>query len=821
MNEEYKKILSLYEDFKLNMGTLFGKEGFFKYQAPASLHSNVTSFAYGIREIKDCISLKNSECESRIIIDKNDLKRRFYIKLKAQLFDWEKYVIPIKIYINGILAYENDNEFFETVNLGWPTIYIPVKSELLTEGENILTIRQSECDTYLLVASLDLVSLPEIKKTQQISVKTAVRMGEIFSISFYMPENDVKVLQSDNCETIEILRSPINAEHIIVRLRALGEKPLLKLQLGDEIKSAVMPEVFPADTDVCFVGTDSDDHRHDASDETERIIEIFTNTNLGNYWQARPQVERNYHILPNESIWKRRVDYLKAFDTRLSLSDGENVMPYFAELCGENFVGKHFHEAYLFFCAALKDNEYFKNTLYIDIDALEKSESFGESKNLFLNALKKMYLSSKTGKGMASVGSPSLLVVYEANSGFERVTIEPVSNINLLIGAVRGASVPKWGAHVPTDWYFGEPNDLVKAKKYLLAMKLLYLSGADYIYAENSLFKTNAFSREDWEDDFCSNCRKYLREFYDYTVKNPRKGTLKKNFAVIYGNNEYFMWHYDDRIAELGENDDWDITLWGKWKDNSHHKCWRAIDAWLPLSENQKTRENILNPKLFSGTPYGQVDIIAYDGDYSPYKALVLLGWNTYSDGFDEKIKTYVENGGTAFVSYCHFNKTDRNDRDMEYADTGVLEMKCKEIIESSDGLRLVKCEANDAEVIFSDNAGNPLVLKQKIGEGTLFFATFADYSCPEFKLSVLKKVLEIIGQEVAEIVCTNPNVFFAERRTENGETIIDVLNMCPSGNKDEEYELVFKDNTKIKGKLSSCEIKTHKLNDRREKYAL
>ena len=43
-------------------------------------------------------------------------------------------------------------------------------------------------------------------------------------------------------------------------------------------------------------------------------------------------------------------------------------------------------------------------------------------------------------KGLTSVGSPSLLCIYEADGDFDRVTLEPVSNLNLLTGAVRGAS---------------------------------------------------------------------------------------------------------------------------------------------------------------------------------------------------------------------------------------------------------------------------------------------------------------------------------------------------------------------------------------------
>ena len=139
MKSGYEKILSLYEDFKVAKGTLQSKDGFFMYQPPSSLHSGVSSFAYGIREVKECLSLEKSMGESRVSIDENDLCRRFYIKLKAQLFNWEKCVIPIKIFINGILAYENEREFFETVNLGWPTVYIPIDNKLLAAGENVIS----------------------------------------------------------------------------------------------------------------------------------------------------------------------------------------------------------------------------------------------------------------------------------------------------------------------------------------------------------------------------------------------------------------------------------------------------------------------------------------------------------------------------------------------------------------------------------------------------------------------------------------------------------------------------------------------------------
>ena len=43
MNNQYKEILSYYEDLKLHTGNLYGKEGFFDYQPYSSLHSEVTA----------------------------------------------------------------------------------------------------------------------------------------------------------------------------------------------------------------------------------------------------------------------------------------------------------------------------------------------------------------------------------------------------------------------------------------------------------------------------------------------------------------------------------------------------------------------------------------------------------------------------------------------------------------------------------------------------------------------------------------------------------------------------------------------------------
>lgn len=794
-------ILSLYEDFKSHPGTLSGPEGFFDYCAPDSIHSFITAFAYGIRETQSCVSLNNYPCTSVVTLKKSDLGRRFYVKLKACIFNWREYICPIEIKINGQVAYQNDREFFENVNLGWPVVYIPVDEALLQVGENEIVLSQGEFASHLLVSKLELLSLPAPKKHQQLTYCPSMRLRNAFTLSFYVPDGCVPTVEAVSCEVLDVAVSPLFADQVLVTLKATDEQAKVTLHFGDEKIEAAMPQLFPASDDVCLVGIDSDDHRHDDSDETDRIINIFANSHMGNYFQARPQHRRNYWDLSAPEVWENRFRHLMAHQTKLSLSDGRKVLNHLPAVAGDQFVGKHMHEPYLYFSPVASRDSY---------ELLQQSESFGQSKKMFCDYLKKSYEEDRSVYGRTSVGSPSLLTAYEASSGFERVTIEPVSNINLLIAAVKGTEPKMWGAHVPTDWYFGEPHDLTKSRKFLLAMQLLYISGADYMYPENATFKTNAFSRTDWDDEFPTTNRKFQREFYDYVIRNPREGELKNDLAVIYGNNEYFMWHYDNRMAELPEGGNWDQKLWGKWDDCSYHKCWRAIDAWLPESENQHSKRNVLNVNLFSGTPYGSVEIAPYEKDYSKYKAIAFLGWNTYEEGFVGKLYDYVSGGGKVFISYCHFNKTDRNDLPHTFEKTAELQKLLgdyDQTVIECDGYSILGGAISNAEPVSRDESGNALVWKKAIGKGTLYFGAFADYRCPDSKMAVMQDVLHMMAAETVDVICDNPNVCFTRRETANGKQILHLLNVCTNGSSAQDYKLTLRNGRTISGKIAPCEI--------------
>lgn len=825
-----KKILNLYEGFCRIEGKIDGlKEDGRQFVSNSSLHSSITKFAYG--KALCLLSVPVNQYGRKVFfqLKKTDLEeRRFYLKVTACLTDWKKYVNDLKIVCNGQTIYENEQTLFENVNLGWPTQYFIVDKGILQKGANTIELfSQDKSGGGLLLAKAELVSLPSWKEYTQISLLESVRTGDIFSVALY-GGTKWQVVRTRNV-TVKEISYPAemkNVALITLFIEKTGKAECLCESNGHTV-ALTLPKAVAAAKDRCLVGLDFDDHRHDDCGETDRILRVFTLSALGDYLSFRPNFGRNFYEFSSETRWKERMDWLRAFQVTVALADPENRMPYFERYAGNLYLGKHIHEPYLYFCQGLQKRPEVAAAYYIDGEKLRSVESYGEAKKLYLEALDKTYAKISSDKGLSSVGSPSSLCVYEA-AKFDRVTIEPVSCIPLLVGCVRGAAKRMWGAHIPVDWYFGTPHDEIHSRKFKLAMQYLYISGAQYIYAENATFKTNAFSREDWDSSFCMKNREHLRDFYDYVTRNPRSGELSVPLAVVYGNNEFFFWHPDERIAEMEENGNWDRLVWGKWKDCRAEENWRAIDAWLPFSPRQNKRDDKLNLHLFSASPYGGVDIIPYGGKYDKYRALAFLGWNTADEKLIPDLTEYVKSGGTVFISYCHLNKTDRIDKPFVYLTEGVETLtgvKISEVIQSvgefcfesgekigsKNAISIAKCSLEGAKALVRDEAGNCVVTEYILGAGKVYFGLFADYSGERCVTDIMKDILSRIGEEVAPVCADGDNIVFSERIQENGDKILHLLNTSAADVTSSPYVLRVKENggeTILQGELKPCEIK-------------
>ncbi|MBO5068450.1 MAG: beta-galactosidase trimerization domain-containing protein [Clostridia bacterium] len=811
-----KNIIDLYEQIERTKIQLsVNKDQVFSYVSKTSLHSDITDWAYGKALERECVDLSDGE-KLTGYADIKDVDRQYYIKVIACMPDWKKYVNSLTIEVNGSIAYDKDDTFFEQVNLGWPAIYIKLDKNVLKKGENEFLVHTSNVSGGgLYLSELSLISFPSAKNLTQVSIRNFANLGAKFGVAIKDENRECAFVKDEvNCKLIKV--SYYKDLCVLTFESTCLGKAFATAVFGDKEVKLYMPEIV--DGEEFVFGTDSDDHRHDDSDETAFIFETAILSNMGNFIQLRPQLGRNHFKLLNRKGFDEFINLMDCFGMKYGLCDADKVFQDAPNINPEIFYGDHVHESYLFFNPGLVGTPYEEQFL-IEPEKLNVLQSFGEGRELYMDVLRRMKIKYSQGKGLTSFGSPSLMCVYEGDSGADRITIEPVSNFNLLTGAVRATDMKIWGAHVPTDWYFGVPVDKVKSNKYRLAMQYLYLNGASYIYAENSLFKTNAFKRCDWESEFCCDNRKIQREFFDYVQSNKRVGKLKVNKAFVYGNNEFFMWKLNDRIAELKEKD-WDSNVWGKW-DNSYHIAWNATEAWLPTSDKQNVYESPLNKKLFSGTPYGNVDIVGANKDFSKYSSLALLGWNTMDDQMLSRLKDYVYNGGTLMISYVHFNYTDRIDLPFVFPIASELkdfiglditgenitngQVKFNDQSVELSNVSVVTGNVTTATVLATDDNETGIVYKNAYGKGNVYFIAFNEYISKESDIEVYKKVLDIIGKNGDEY-CDNPNISYTVRETDD-KYIIDVLNMNCLENAVEKFNISYKGQT-VSGKIEVGQIK-------------
>lgn len=817
-----EKILQYYEDIQETPVELRVEESrFFPYASHTSLHSFVTDWAYGKVLERECIDVSDGKTVNGSAYIE-DISRRYCLKLIACMPDWQKYVNSVKITINGCVLLDSDEVFFEQVNLGWPAQYFAVSKGMLKAGENRIEFTCKNTNGGgLYLSELKLISFPEIPDKHQVSAIHYVKAGEKFAVAVAdYTHTFVEVSDLENCTFSE---STYYGDFCVLIFQANDEGYTRAFAMfGEETLALYMPQAVQNE-DYFLFGTDGDDHRHDDGWENRFIIESVVMSGMGNFIQFRPRPLRNYYKIMSDSEYEKLFSLMEAFNFTWGLCGNGQDMENLVQNHQANFLGYHIHEPYWYFCAAQLYPDLCQKTYGTDGTEMQRTKTFGEAKRNYLQVLERMQKKYAKNIGLNSSGAPSFLCVYEGDAGFDRITIEPVSNINMLVGAVRATSVKMWGAHVPTDWYFGVPVDIVKSNKYRLALQYLYLNGASYAYAENALYKTNAFERCDLESEHCRVNRRYQREFYDYIISHPRKGKLLVDKAFVYGRNEFIMWKVNDRMAELKEKD-WDSSVWGKW-DNAYHVTWNAAEVWLPTSEKQNAFESPLNKKLFSGTPYGSVDIVSAEKDFSRYKTLAFLGWNTMNDELLERLKKYVYKGGTLVISYAQMNYTDNltDARVFPCAEaiktfvgvdiTGVN--KLTKNVTFTDGTEYAFTDDKDvavgnvltAKCICQDENGTGVVFENCFGKGSVYFLALKEYVETEQDIQVLEKVLQIVGAE-SEWTCDNNNVSFTIH--EDDETYyIDVLNMNCVENNSEEFSIERNGKTVYRSSVSVGEIKS------------
>ncbi len=329
----------------------------------------------------------------------------------------------------------------------------------------------------------------------------------------------------------------------------------------------------------------------------------------------------------------------------------------------------------------------------------------------------------------------------------------------------------RWGVHIAIHHCF-QPYFENHLGQFFLSMMQPWMMGAETIYEEDSVFGLWKEERQAWSDALVKGKRDMLRSFFKFASTHPRRGVNKRNIAFLEGR---YAAPFNGFICDVEQDPNY--SVWGLYGNHSHEwghrqpeKCRQILDVLMKGASTHPFRQKFDERRFyFSGTPYGDFDCIPVEAssDYiGNYKLLLNLGWNTMIDEDYEKLKSFVEAGGVLLTGIPQFSTHTKRDflRDMDdlalyrggdlselcgFKALGRGEVYCGQWNSSLKGVvtepelsampndfteedgvaYLEKIDLTTAEVVAWDTfTGEPVLVRNKVGEGYVYTLTFHAY---------------------------------------------------------------------------------------------
>jgi hypothetical protein len=690
-----------------------------------------------------CVNPVHAHFSLNEVSDRPNWQSRYLLKVVATWRDWRRFAHPVRITVNGVTTHDGPL-FLENVMVGWPAVYFELEPKTLRQGRNDIVIASGSGEAnILLLAGAEILRRPDRIDFTVHSAPEAVATGEDFWIQLHLLHEHADIRVNTPPEQVEFLKRA----GALFRFQATGEgkNVCISFDSGTKRCDAVIDRIGrqrQASHRPVLIGMDGDDVRHDSSGEMERVLEHFIGSRVGNYIGFRTGLNRNfcYEQRPDRERWRRWISRCRAHGVFMHYSGSPEVLDGLdlpAE-AGEYFSGYQFHEPYLIFqpCAS---------ALFMT-EKLKAADNLLEKKNAYVDYLRERVRKEKRGAVAVYGGEPSLTCIYSAEAGVDGILCEPVSNVSLLYGAARGTGKFS-GAHIPADWYFGYPHDNAALRRLQLAVWLAYAYGGKIIYVESALFKTNANDRNDWEDPYCRGVRGILRDFHRFAQLDERVGKPLVPLAFVYGNLESMFWMDDDRIPETVDMGNWDRLHWGMLGTTGHRRLWNATEAWLPRVPLDDLRKESLT-RMFTGTPYGPVDIVTPASELSRYRVVAFLGWNTMTGEIYANLLAFVKAGGTLFLCGCHLDTR----IDLTAAPSPIFAGKVSELIGAEmdgPGSELLPGIRSCALKLITAKPIDEHFWLHETGAGKVYFGNFFDYPSDFALVARITDLLKAIGEQV------------------------------------------------------------------------
>jgi hypothetical protein len=309
----------------------------------------------------------------------------------------------------------------------------------------------------------------------------------------------------------------------------------------------------------------------------------------------------------------------------------------------------------------------------------------------------------------------------------------------LLLSAARGAAMAyrkkTWGVHIACHIH-RFPQDDANQRMWWLCLYLPWLYGARIIYDEESAIIMFHGEKYSFSNKFPAERRQIMREFNNYARSNPICGKPVIDIGLVQGNLS---------VINGGLNiGNVPLKVWGGlgpeskgWEYLAPERTWRIADLFLPGVWLSPVKQNLRQARpWFSGTPYGQVDLVPANAPadvLSTYRFLIFLGWNTMTEEQYIRMKTFVQNGGILFMALPHLSTHTKRGF---LLDGGDLNLFNGGDLSDLFGIKI------ESPFTKSSRSRLPLIVQNRLGRGTVCLMTTWNYPGTDKLVSMAKNFL-------------------------------------------------------------------------------